>query len=288
MSKQRSVLDCGCVITPGGAGVRCPAHDSGIELDSAMADLNPTERQPVTPSIVIHTDGACLGNPGPGGFAAVIEWNGDRLTVTGGDPRTTNNRMELSAVIEALRAVNSVLNLRNASVRVRSDSKYVVDAFNQGWLTNWQRNGWRNAKKQPVPNRDLWENLLQEVKGHDIEYVWVRGHAGDPMNELCDRLANEQAGLARTEPTYWASAGNPRSTVPGPDRPPRPVPAQGDTCELALERNEIAAAALRFAIASQDQGDLAQARDAMEKALRHIEAQRKILCGPESPAISSF
>ncbi len=197
-------------------------------------------------------------------------------------------RMELSAVIEPLRAVNSVPELRNDSLLFRSDSRYVADAFNQGWISNWQRNGWRNSKKQPVPNRELWENLLQEVRNHAMEYFWIKGHAGDPMNELCDRLANEQAGLARTEPTYWASAGNPRSTVPGPDRPPRPAPAQGDTCELALERNEIAAAALRFAIASQDQGDLAQARDAMEKALRHIEAQRKILCGPESPAISPF
>ena len=288
MSSQRSALDCGCVITAGGTRVRCPAHDPGIELDSAMADLNPNERQPVTPSIIIHTDGACLGNPGPGGFGAVIEWNGEQLTVTGGDPKTTNNRMELSAVIESLSAVNSVPELRNAPVKVRSDSKYVVDAFNLGWISNWQRNGWRNAKKQPVLNRDLWENLLREVENHAMEYVWVRGHAGDPMNELCDRLANEQASLARTEPAYWTSAGNPRSAVPGPDRSPGPVPAQGDTCELALERTEIAAAALRFAIASQDQGNLTQARDAMEKALRHIEAQRKILQEPEDPAIPPF
>ena len=285
MSSQRSVLDCGCVITAGGARVRCPAHGAGIELDSATADLNPTQRPPVTPNVTIHTDGACLGNPGPGGFAAIIEWNGDRLTVTGGDPKTTNNRMELSAVIEALRAVNFVPELKSAPVRVRSDSKYVVNAFNQGWLPNWQRNGWRNSKKQPVPNRELWDDLLQEIKRHDIEYVWVRGHAGDPMNELCDRLANEQAGLARTEPAYWTSAGNPRSAVPGPDRSPGPVPAQGDTCRLALERTEIAAAALRLAIASQDQGNLTQARDAMEKALRHIEAQRKILREPEEPAM---
>ena len=82
--------------------------------------------------------------------------------------------MELSAVIEALRAVNFVPELKNAPVRVRSDSKCVVDPFNQGWLANWQRNGWSNSKKQPVPNRELWEDLLQEVKGHDIEYVWVR------------------------------------------------------------------------------------------------------------------
>ena len=295
MSKQRSVLDCGCVITPGGTRVRCPAHDSGIELDSAMADLNPTERQPVTPSIVIHTDGACLGNPGPGGFAAVIEWNGDRLTVTGGDPRTTNNRMELSAVIEALSAVNSVLNLRNASVRVRSDSKYVVDAFNQGWLPNWQRNGWRNSKKQPVPNRDLWEKLLREVENHAMEYVWVRGHAGDPMNELCDRLANEQAGLARTEPGYWASAGNPKSAVradqvvtPEAEGPTGQRPSGQDILEPALERNEIAATALRLAILHQDGGKPAQARDAMDKALRHLEAQRKILHDAEAPGDTPF
>ena len=228
MSSQRNVLDCGCVITADGTRVHCPAHDSAVAQDLATADLTPTQRLPVTPNVIIHTDGACLGNPGPGGFAAIIEWNGEQLTVTGGDPKTTNNRMELSAVIEALSAVNSVLNLRNASVRVRSDSKYVVDAFNQDWILNWQRNGWRNSKKQPVPNRDLWEDLLQEIKDHDIEYVWVKGHAGDPheralrpAGQRAGRLGPDRAGildLRRKPQVRRPRAGQVPRTRPSPRR----------------------------------------------------------------------
>ena len=203
--------------------------------------------------------------------------------------------MELSAVIEALRAVNSLPELRTAPVKVRSDSKYVVDAFNLGWISNWQRNGWRNSKKQPVPNRELWEKLLREIENHAMEYVWVKGHAGDPMNELCDRLAVEQAGLARTEPGYWTSAGNPKSAVradqvvtPEAERPTGQRPSGQDMPEAALKRNEIAVLALRLAMICQDEGSLTQARDAMDKALRHLEAQRKILHGAEAPGDTPF
>ena len=174
-------------------------------------------------AITIHTDGACSGNPGPGGFAAIVEWDPHSpLTVSGGDPDTTNNRMELSAVIEALRAVNFTLVERGwrtedndaaphadpVEITVRSDSKYVTDAFNKGWIKTWQTKGWRGSKG-PVVSPELWKALLLEIRGHDVTWVWVKGHSGDPMNERCDQLAVRQAQFARSQPGYWSSAGNP-------------------------------------------------------------------------------
>ena len=165
----------------------------------------------MTAPITIHTDGSCMGNPGPGGFAAILEQdNREFLTVTGGDPNTTNNRMELSAVIEALRAVNSIPEMREIHVTIRSDSTYVTNAFNKGWLHNWTRNHWTNSKGQPVPNRERWQDLLAQIKGHQHSFVWVRGHSGDPMNERCDRLALLQARNAHAEPLFWSKAGNPK------------------------------------------------------------------------------
>ena len=162
--------------------------------------------------MTIHTDGACSGNPGPGGFAAIIEWEPDGLiTVSGGDPETTNNRMELSAVIEALRAVNFLPEWAEEEITVRTDSQYITKAFKEHWLDNWQSNGWRTAKNKPVENQDLWKALLEEAKGRRVTWEWVRGHSGDPMNERCDRLAVEQAQLARTQREPWTSAGNPAS-----------------------------------------------------------------------------
>ena len=163
----------------------------------------------MTETIIINTDGSCAGNPGPGGFAAIIEHpKHGELVITGGDPKTTNNRMELAAIIEALKAVNSVMGGNSARITVRSDSKYVIDAFNKNWIGNWKRNGWRTASKQQVKNIELWEELLHEIKGHDIAWEWVKGHNGDPMNERCDRLAVEQAETAPGESGYWTSAGS--------------------------------------------------------------------------------
>ena len=159
-------------------------------------------------TIIINTDGSCAGNPGPGGFAAVIEHpKHGELVITGGDPKTTNNRMELSAVIEALKAVNSMMGGNDARIVIRSDSKYVIDALNKNWVGNWKRNGWRTASKQPVKNIELWEKLLHEIKGHTIVWEWVKGHNGDPMNERCDHLAVEQAETASGETGYWAVTG---------------------------------------------------------------------------------
>ena len=176
-------------------------------------------------SVRIHTDGACKGNPGPGGFAAIIERDGDELHVTGGDPATNNNRMEMAAVIEVLRAINGVESLQDARITVRTDSQHVTKAFNQGWIAAWQRNGWRNTKGKAVANRELWLELLEQAGDRSISWEWVKGHAGDPMNEQCDRLAVEQAEIAGTEPEYWVSAGMPKSRAYG--RTPQPTREEG-------------------------------------------------------------
>ena len=158
-------------------------------------------------SIVIHTDGACSGNPGPGGFAAILEHPDlGSLTITGGHPDTTNNRMELTAVLESLKAVNSHPGSRERKIVVRSDSKYLTDAFNRKWLEKWRQNGWRTAKGG-VLNRDLWVDLLKQTDGRRIDWVHVRGHNGDAMNEKCDRLAVAQSKKAKFQTGPWLSVG---------------------------------------------------------------------------------
>ncbi len=139
-------------------------------------------------TITIHTDGACLGNPGPGGYGAVLDYQGTRRELSGGFRLTTNNRMELLAVIVALEALNEP-----CQVTVHSDSKYVVDAVEQGWARRWKANGWKRNKKEAAINPDLWERLLQLTEKHAVTFRWVRGHAGNVENERCDRLAVEAA-----------------------------------------------------------------------------------------------
>ena len=138
--------------------------------------------------VTIYTDGACSGNPGPGGWAAILMASGAEKEVSGSDPATTNNRMELTAAIEALRKLN-----RPCRVRLYSDSAYLVSAFNQNWIRNWQRNGWKNASKQPVRNADLWHELIAAAKPHTVEWIWVKGHDGHPENERVDALAVVEA-----------------------------------------------------------------------------------------------
>jgi ribonuclease HI len=132
----------------------------------------------------IHTDGACRGNPGPGGFGAVLVSGKHRLELSQGFARTTNNRMELFAAIGALETLTLP-----CSVQLWSDSRYVVDAMNKGWLKGWKRKGWITSNRQPVKNRDLWERLEAASKDHDMEWKWLRGHAGHKENERCDELA---------------------------------------------------------------------------------------------------
>ncbi len=134
--------------------------------------------------VVIYTDGACRGNPGPGGWGVVLRYQGNLKTLNGFDPETTNNRMELTAVIEALRALS-----RSCDIELHTDSKYVMQGVSE-WLSNWKRNGWKTAAKKPVKNIDLWQQLDDEVTRHQIDWNWVKGHSGVEDNEFADQLAN--------------------------------------------------------------------------------------------------
>jgi len=134
--------------------------------------------------VEIFTDGACSGNPGPGGWGAVLRCNGTEKEISGGAANTTNNRMELSGVIEALRLLKEP-----CEVNLYSDSKYVCDAITKGWAKGWQKNNWRKADKKPALNTDLWEVLLSLLLQHKVTVNWVKGHAGHSENERCDRLA---------------------------------------------------------------------------------------------------
>ena len=148
-------------------------------------------------TVQMHTDGSCHGNPGPGGWAAIILTDdGQNRTTTGGKAFTTNNEMELIPAIMGLRALEEMSWTQGHPVVVHTDSKYVSDAFLQGWIANWQRNGWGTAKKQPVANRELWEQIIPLVAEHSVTWQWVKGHSGDCWNELCDQVANEQADMA--------------------------------------------------------------------------------------------
>ena len=135
-------------------------------------------------TVTIYTDGACSGNPGPGGWGAILEWQGHEKELSGGEAQTTNNRMELTAVLTALRLLKEP-----CIVELYSDSKYVVDAIDKGWLYGWQKKDWIKADKKPVLNVDLWQQLLPELKRHDVRLHWVKGHAENEKNNRCDQLA---------------------------------------------------------------------------------------------------
>lgn len=135
-------------------------------------------------NIEIYTDGACSGNPGKGGWGAVLVYKQIEKELCGGNADTTNNRMELTAVIEALKALNEPCN-----VKLTTDSKYVCDSINKGWVYSWKKNNWRKADKKPALNVDLWEELLPLLEKHSVTFNWVKGHNGHPYNERCDKLA---------------------------------------------------------------------------------------------------
>lgn len=134
--------------------------------------------------VLMYTDGACSGNPGPGGFGTILKYGKHEKEISGGEAITTNNRMELSAVIAGLKALKEP-----CKVSVYSDSKYVVDAVNLGWAEKWRKNGWKRSNKEPALNIDLWEKLLALINIHKVSFHWVKGHAGHPENERCDALA---------------------------------------------------------------------------------------------------
>lgn len=136
----------------------------------------------------IYTDGACRGNPGRGGWGAILVYGGKEKELSGGDPSTTNNRMELSAAIEALSALKE-----SCEVTLYSDSKYMTDAINKKWVYSWRDKGWKKADKSPALNVDLWESLLALIEKHDVTFIWVKGHNGHPYNERCDVLATTYA-----------------------------------------------------------------------------------------------
>ena len=137
--------------------------------------------------VTLYTDGACSGNPGPGGWGAILEYCGVEKELSGGEDSTTNNRMELTAVIEGLKALKE-----SCIVELYSDSKYVIDGLSKGWAEGWRRNGWRKADKKPALNPDLWEQLLELTGRHEMRYHWVKGHAENPKNNRCDEMAVSQ------------------------------------------------------------------------------------------------
>ncbi|MBQ6974464.1 MAG: ribonuclease HI [Oscillospiraceae bacterium] len=135
-------------------------------------------------TVTIYTDGACSGNPGPGGWGAILAWNGMEKELSGGEANTTNNRMELLGVITALEALREP-----CVVELYSDSKYVIDALEKRWVYGWQARGWKKADKKPALNVDLWQRLLPLVARHELHYHWVKGHADNEKNNRCDALA---------------------------------------------------------------------------------------------------
>jgi ribonuclease HI len=137
--------------------------------------------------VEIYTDGACSGNPGAGGFGAVLVYNGKEKMLSGGEKSTTNNRMELMGAIASLEALN-----QPCEVVLTSDSKYLVDAIEKGWLESWQKKNWKKADGKPALNVDLWERLLRQLERHRVEFVWIKGHAGHKYNEICDKMAVEE------------------------------------------------------------------------------------------------
>ena len=136
--------------------------------------------------VIIYTDGACSGNPGPGGWGAILMYKGAKKEISGGMKNTTNNIMEITAVVEALKCLKV-----ESDVQVYSDSAYTVNAFNQGWIYNWMKNGWKTSGKEPVKNKELWQELYALTKKHKVEFIKVKGHADNEFNNRCDEMARE-------------------------------------------------------------------------------------------------
>jgi ribonuclease HI len=148
----------------------------------------------MTPKVTIYTDGACKGNPGPGGWGAILFYGDKKKEICGGEPATTNNRMELMAAIQALELLN-----RPCKIELHTDSQYVMKGI-QEWIRGWKARGWKTADKSPVKNDDLWKRLDAARERHDVDWRWVKGHAGHPLNERADALANE--GLRKANPRF--------------------------------------------------------------------------------------
>lgn len=139
-------------------------------------------------TVDIYTDGACSGNPGPGGWGAILMYGEHKKELSGGEPHTTNNRMELLAVISALELLKEQCN-----INLYSDSRYIIDAMTKGWAEKWRSNGWMRNKKESASNPDLWERLMNLCEQHNVNFIWVKGHAQNPFNNRCDEMAVEQS-----------------------------------------------------------------------------------------------
>lgn len=137
-------------------------------------------------TVIVYTDGACSGNPGPGGWAALLKWKQNEKVLTGGESETTNNRMEMRAIIEALKAIKEP-----CRVKIHSDSALIINTFRKGWIDNWRKRGWRKANKKPVENQDLWKEMLRAIEPHKVEWIKVKGHADNELNNRVDHLAVE-------------------------------------------------------------------------------------------------
>ena len=137
--------------------------------------------------VILYTDGACSNNPGPGGWAAILMYKDTKKEICGFCEQTTNNRMELFAVINGLKSLKE-----SCKVNIYSDSAYVINAFEKGWIINWEKNGWKNARKDPVENQDLWKLLLNYLQIHNVKFIKVKGHSDNPYNNRCDELARQE------------------------------------------------------------------------------------------------
>lgn len=157
--------------------------------------MNTEQSNAKLPQVIIYTDGACIGNPGPGGYGVVLLYREHRKELSGGFRFTTNNRMEILAAIVGLKALKTRCN-----VTIYSDSRYLVDAIMLGWAERWRANGWKRTKTEMVINSDLWKQLLELCSQHQVKFVWVQGHTGNPENEKCDRLATQAAQQANLPP----------------------------------------------------------------------------------------
>lgn len=159
-------------------------------------------------AVVIYTDGACIGNPGPGGYGAVLLFNGQRKELSGGFRRTTNNRMELLAAVVALETLKEP-----CAVTLYSDSQYLVDNYTNGYVNGWRKRGWKRSNKEPALNADLWERILQQCERHRVRFQWVKGHAGNTENERCDKLSMQAATGKNLPPDeiYEQTQGRPRT-----------------------------------------------------------------------------
>lgn len=140
------------------------------------------------PEVIVYTDGACSGNPGPGGWGAILIWKGREKELSGGEAHTTNNRMEMQAVIEALKAIK-----KPCKVNIHSDSALIINTMTKGWIEGWQKRGWRKADKKPVENKELWQQMLQAMEPHSVTWTKVKAHSGIDLNERVDQLAVKES-----------------------------------------------------------------------------------------------